>query len=252
MFQEEKHASNYFPTRHHGVTLTNHKPKEFDNDIRRLSVQRDRWKIVRKYLDFGLFFDPVYLVILISNATSSIGYTNFLILLPSYGVSRGIETSKAPYLISILSLFDLIGRMGASILSDYRFLPKSFYFVGGLLISGVSLITVPWASTMVGIGGASAAFGFSSGAVIGVTAIVMSDYLGREKLTSTYGISLFVNGILQLIGPPLCALILGDSENFQLLFVILGIFIILGTSPWALMPFILNRKERNSVNVEAK
>lgn len=216
-----------------------------------MSEQRDRLKIIRKYLDLSLFFDPVYLVILVSNATSSISYTNFLILLPSYGVHEGISINHAPYLISILSLFDLIGRLGASILSDYGYLPNSWYFVGGLIVSGVALIAVPWTNSMATIGTVSATFGLSSGAVIGVTAIVMSDYLGREKLTSTYGISLFVNGILQLIGPPVCALILGDSENFQLLFVLLGVFIVVGTTPWAIMPFIVGRKERTP-NVQSE
>lgn len=209
-----------------------------------MSVANDRWKIVKKYLDFGLFFDPVYLVILISNATSSISYTNFLIFLPSYGIDMGIAIHLAPYLISIFSLFDLVGRMGASILSDYRFVPKSTYFVGGLLISGAALIAVPWATNMLTIGGVCAVFGISSGSVIGVTAIVMSDYLGREKLTSSYGISLCVNGIFQLIGPPICALILGEKENYILLFVLLGSFIIIGTFPWVFMPCILIRKNR--------
>ncbi|KAI8119428.1 hypothetical protein CVS40_9293 [Lucilia cuprina] len=31
-------------------------------------------------------------------------------------------------------------------------------------------------------------------------------YARTERLTSSYGISLFVNGILQLVGPPLCGL----------------------------------------------
>lgn len=229
--------------------MTNHKPKQFDNDLRRLSIRKeDKFKIIKKYLDFGLFFDPVYLVILISNATSSISYTNFVILLPSYGVYRGVEPNLSSYLISILSLFDLIGRLGASILSDYNFMPKSFYFVGGLLVSGVALIIVPWMNSFGTIAAASALFGLSSGAVIGVTAIVMSDYLGREKLTSTYGISLFANGILQLIGPPLCAVILGDSENFQLLFILLGVVIMGGTCTWAVMPWIQSRREKNKNN----
>lgn len=244
---EEKHALDYFPTRPHGMTLTSHKPNQFDKDIRRLSVvamPQDKWKIIKKYLDFSLFCDPVYLIILISNATSSISYTNFVILLPSYGISQGVPVTISPYLISILSFFDLIGRLGASILSDYGFVPKAFYFVGGLMISGITLISIPWAEDIISIGGVSALFGLSSGAVIGVTAIVMSDYMGREKLTSTYGISLFVNGMVQLIGPPICAVILGDSGNYFLLFTILGAFILLGTSPWIIMPCILKRKEK--------
>lgn len=232
------------------MTLTHHKPKQFDSDIRRLSLETERFRIIKKYLDFSLFFDPVYLIILISNATSSLSYTNFLIFLPSYGMNQGIAIHHAPYLISILSLFDLIGRLGASVLSDYDFVPKSCYFVGGLIVSGISLVLVPWTKTMVSIGGACAAFGLSSGALIGVTAIVMSDYLGRHKLTSTYGISLFVNGILQLIGPPLCALVLGDTENFGCLFVMLGAITIIGTSPWALMPCILSGRRRRNANSE--
>lgn len=217
---------------------------QFDKDIRRMSVKKDRMRILRKYLDFSLFCDPVYLVILISNAACSVSYMSFVILLPAFGVHQGLSMSLSPYLISILSFFDLIGRMGASILSDYRFVPKSAYFVVGLLISGVAITIVPWTKTMPEIGSISALFGLSSGAVIGVTAIVMSDYLGREKLTSTYGISLFVNGILQLFGPPICAAILGDSNNFQLLFVLLGALVIIGTTPWVIMPFVSKRRGR--------
>lgn len=243
--QSDAHAKDYFPTEHHGVTLTHHKPMEFDKDIRRMSThQKDRMKVLKKYLDFSLFKDPIYLVILISNAASSISYTNFIIFLPSYGVFRGMETGEAPYLISILSFFDLIGRLGASILSDYRLMPRYFYFVGGLVVSGGSLLIVPWMSSFVSIVVPSALFGLSSGALIGVTAIVMTDFLGGEKLTSTYGISLFVNGILQLFGPPLCAYLLGDTQNYTLLFVVLGVFVLVGAATWALMPFILHRKAK--------
>lgn len=210
-----------------------------------MSVAEDKLAILKKYLDFGLLVDPVYLVILVSNAASSVSYTNFVIFLPMYGVQRGIAHGDAPYLISILSLFDLIGRLGASILSDFRLMPKSFYFVGGLVFSGLSLLCVPFMADFVSISALSACFGISSGAVIGVTAIVMSDYLGREKLTSTYGISLFANGILQLIGPPVCALILGEApHNFLVLFLVLGFVTIVGTSFWALMPYIQSRKAK--------
>ena len=65
-----------------------------------------------KYFDLTLLKDPAYLIILISNCTNAISYTNFIILLPSYALELGFSKDQAAYLLSIVSLFDLIGRIG--------------------------------------------------------------------------------------------------------------------------------------------
>lgn len=74
-------------------------------------------------------------------------------------------------------------------------------------------------------------------------AIVMSDMLGPERLTSSYGISLFVNGILQLLGPPICLSAFERIERFQPIFFVLGITIIVGSSLWCFMPCVQRRRK---------
>jgi cyanate permease len=122
-----------------------------------------------KYFDLSLLKDPVYLIILISNCTNAISYTNFIILLPAYALELEFTKDQAAYLLSIVSLFDLIGRIGGSALSDLNLIPKSWFFFGGLSISGVGLTFLPfvtqysWVSVMCSI------FGLATGTYVGIT-----------------------------------------------------------------------------------
>jgi MFS family permease len=71
----------------------------------------------------------------------------------------------------------------------------------------------------------------------------MADMLGPDRLTSSYGISLCVNGILQLIGPPICLTIFEIIRGYRPIFFVLGIFLLIGTSLWSFMPCVTRRKK---------
>lgn len=74
----------------------------------------------------------------------------------------------------------------------------------------------------------------------------MADMLGTERLTSSYGISLFVNGILQLIGPPICGIFYESILTYGPLFHILGIILLFGSALWGFMPCIERKKQREA------
>lgn len=46
-------------------------------------------------------------------------------------------------------------------------------------------------------------FGFTIGAYVGLTSVVLVDLLGIEKLTNAFGLLLLFQGIASLIGPPI-------------------------------------------------
>lgn len=250
----------YISTPYHGSTLS-FQPQEFSSHLSLKSIASSINPVgsctkgtakatdskpsgVNKFLDLSLLKDPMYLVILISNSTNAIGYTNFIILLPAYALSLGFDKDLAAYLLSLVSTLDLVGRIGGSALSDWTtFVPKTYYFVGGLALSGFSLAIMPQASSYSMLGFWCALFGLASGTYVGITAVIMADMLGTDRLTSSYGISLFVNGILQLIGPPLCGWWFQEVNTYVPLFTTLGFVLMCGASLWGFMPFI-NRNRR--------
>lgn len=243
----------YVSTPYHGSTLTL-KPETFASSFSlkttNKSVQeKDEESTMKRFFDVSLLKDPLYLIILISNSTNAISYTNFIILLPSYANALGFDKDKSALLLSVVSALDLVGRIGGSALSDRTAFPKAWYFIGGLFVSGLSLAILPFTTSYSVICVYCSIFGLASGIYVGVTAVIMADMLGTERLQSTYGISLFVNGILQLIGPPICGLWYERTGSYFSLFCVLGITLVVGASIWAVVPCI-SRKSRDDEDEE--
>lgn len=254
----------FVSTPYHGSTLSAIQPEVLASHLS-LRSQSSKTRVeppngdepektgLSKFFDLSLLKDPMYLVILISNSTNAIGYTNFIILLPSYAITLGFDKSLAAYLLSIVSALDLVGRIGGSALSDWtNFIPKTWYFVGGLAVSGASLAVLPMVGSYSMVSLLCAIFGLASGIYVGITAVIMADMLGLERLTSSYGISLFVNGILQLVGPPLCGLWFEAVQSYAPLYTTLGIILLAGASLWFLMPFIRRRRKRRENSQESQ
>ncbi|KAL4711059.1 hypothetical protein ACJJTC_015235 [Scirpophaga incertulas] len=252
----------YMSTPFHGSTLSAfEKPSEFASQFSLKSVtdslapityccgckkrprEDETKKESSKYFDVQLLKDPIYLVILISNCTCAISYTNFIILVPSYAQECGFDKSLGAYLLSIISALDLVGRIGGSALSDIVVTPKRYFFIFGLLLSGISLAMIPLVSSYSAISAFCSIFGIASGINVGVTALVMTEMLGTERLMSSYGISLFMNGILQLIGPPICGIWFEYTKSYKSLFVTLGLILVGGACLWGFVPLINRRRK---------
>lgn len=232
----------YVSTPYHGSTLTL-QPETFASTFSlkspTKSVDESNQK---KFFDISILKDPVYLIILISNCTNAISYTNFVILLPSYALSLGFDKDSGALLLSIVSALDLVGRIGGSALSDLPIMPKEWYFIGGLLVSGICLTFMPFFTSYGILSAYCSVFGLASGVYVGVTAVIMADLLGTERIQSSYGISLFVNGIVQLIGPPLCGVWYEHTNSFLSLFCTLGIVSVCGASIWGFLPFVRKKE----------
>lgn len=114
----------YISTPYHG-TLSSLQPQDFSSHLSLRSIASSLNPMrqgdnkddeaektgLNKYFDLSLMRDPAYLIILISNCTNAISYTNFIILLPAYAMELGFDKDLAAYLLSIVSTFDLIGEL---------------------------------------------------------------------------------------------------------------------------------------------
>ncbi|XP_048479816.1 monocarboxylate transporter 9 isoform X2 [Plutella xylostella] len=265
---------NYVSTQFHGSTLSAfERPNEFASQFSLKSItdsvadvyyccfcikkkRKTEKSEPNKFFDVTLLKDPTYLVILLSSSTVAISCTNFIILLPSHAQNVGFDKARGALLLSTVSALDLVGRIGGSALCDLNFVPKPVYFVGGLIFSGITLVVLPFLSSYMAISVCCALFGLASGINNGVTTLVMAEILGVERLMSTYGISLFVNGLLQLVGPPICGLWFERNKNFVSMFVTFGFIFLGGASLWLFMPFInkwkRQKKEAEKNGVKAK
>lgn len=191
-----------------------------------------------KFIDLSLLKDGLFIVILISSATTAIGYTNFIVLLPAYAISIGLGKSDASLLLSVVAAFDFVGRIGGAALSDLIVMQRKWFYILGLLGSGIALALLPLAHTYWAVATYCSVFGLTSGIYIGVTAVILADLLGIDKLGSSYGITLFLNGIVQLAGPPICGVLFEYLNSYVPIFIGLGLILVFGAAIWICTPFI--------------
>lgn len=249
----------HISTPFHGSTLSAfEKPNEFASQFSLKSVTESVNDVVywcffckasksesqgNAFFDISLLKDPAYLVILFSSSTVAISCTNFLILLPMFAQNVGFDKDQGALLLSTVSALDLVGRIGGSTLCDLNLIPKPVYFISGLIVSGIALAVLPFMSTYLMISVFCAIFGLASGINNSVTTLIMAEILGVERLMSSYGISLFVNGILQLVGPFVCGAWYQHDQNFTNMFVTFGFIFLAGASLWGFMPAINKRRK---------
>lgn len=190
-----------------------------------------------KLFDMSLVKNTVFLLITYSFATSAVAYTNLLIILPAHALSLGIEKSEYAVLLSIIAGSDLTGRICCAWLSDLALFPRKYFFIVGLTLSGIIMACMPFAITFAHLAVACVCFGLASGAYIGLMAVLLMDHLGAERLSSSFGLSLALNGVVMLGGPPAVGLIRERIGSYEPVLYILGMVLVSGGAIWVLEPW---------------
>lgn len=68
-------------------------------------------------------------------------------------------------------------------------------------------------------------FGFTIGAYVGLTSVILVDLLGLDKLTNAFGLLLLCQGIATLIGPPMAGTLYDLTLSYSPGFILAGVTI---------------------------
>lgn len=71
----------------------------------------------------------------------------------------------------------------------------------------------------------SSVFGFTIGAYVGLTSVILVDLLGLEKLTNAFGLLLLFQGIASFAGPPIVGSLYDYTNSYVPGFIFAGVMI---------------------------
>lgn len=145
-------------------------------------------------------------------------YEYFVLLLTPLRISLCFFTRKPNLLILFLQCFkwlwivwDLIliselntnSHFSTSLKSVFFIICRKYnYFLNFIYISGTALVT-ELCFDFVTMAIYASVFGFTIGAYVGLTSVILVDLLGLDKLTNAFGLLLLFQGVASLIGPPI-------------------------------------------------
>lgn len=197
-------------------------------------------------LDVSLLVDPIFLLFAISNFLTSIGfYIPYVYTLP---MAEKLGVQNSPYLISIIGASNLVGRIILGYISDKPWVNRLLAYNLCLTISGISTAMAMACWEFWGLALYATAFGFTIGAYVGLTSVVLVDLLGLEKLTNAFGLLLLFQGIASLAGPPFAGWLYDELGSYAPGFYVAGGAISLSGLILFLIPLIERRYNRTRWN----
>ncbi|KAL3981924.1 Major Facilitator Superfamily protein [Acanthocheilonema viteae] len=178
--------------------------------------------VLRSMVDTSLLSDPSFILIAISAFLTLSSLFVPFIFLGKQAITVGATSSQQSYLLMIIGIVNIFGRVLCGLISDLPKVDPLFVHNLGVIIGGIATCTVPlltqyWMYVVYTIPFAWSVACFSS-----LRAIICIELLGLEKLSNAFGMMMLCMSIAALIGPPLAALFKDLSGNFNLSFYVMG------------------------------
>lgn len=144
----------------------------------------------------------------------SLGVSSVYLHLPTYAKTNGISDSDASFVISIVGIVSIIGRIMTGLAAHSVDVEELILYSGNFGITGLATCLLPlFADTYAGFVVYVVIFGMYSGGVYALLLTITMDIVGIENLSNAFGVEMIFCGTGYLIGPPLSGKVAFDSAS---------------------------------------
>ena len=181
-------------------------------------------KGVRKYLDYKLMADFTFLSFGITLGLVTTSYISSQMLIPAHAVHYGVDETKASLLLSVIGIADTIGRLSSGFCFDFRRIRPLRIHIYNFCILLTAATIYGWAfvTTFESLLVFCVLHGLVNGLVVSQRAVVVADIMGVEKLSSSFGLTVFCQGFGALLGPLVAGLLRDFTGNYIASFLFTG------------------------------
>ncbi|XP_065075123.1 monocarboxylate transporter 5 [Ochlerotatus camptorhynchus] len=176
----------------------------------------------REMMNFSILKDPIFIVFTASNFLTSIGFNVPYVYLAAQASVLQIDTKQASYLLGIIGIANTVGRIILGYLSDKPWVNRLLVYNLMLTICGIATASSVLCLDFYSLAIYSAIFGFTIGAYVGLTSVILVDLLGLDKLTNAFGLLLLFQGIASFIGPPMAGWLYDITLSYSPGFILAG------------------------------
>nr|CAD7259481.1 unnamed protein product [Timema shepardi] len=121
---------------------------------------------------------------------------------------------------------------------DQPWINAGVVYAASMAMCGFATMVVPLITSYAGLATVAGIFGFSIAGNYCLASIILVELISLDRFTNAYGLLLLVQGIANLIGPPLAGWIYDISGDYDLSFYLSGLFIVLCGALLIILPAI--------------
>ncbi|XP_014114424.1 PREDICTED: monocarboxylate transporter 5 isoform X1 [Pseudopodoces humilis] len=173
-------------------------------------------------LDFSPLKDPVFFIFTWSFLFSHLAYFVPLFHLVARARTLGMSSRDGSYLIAVAGITEMLSQLLSGWVADHNWTKKYHFHVTYLLLSGVTNLLGPLATTFPLLLAYTVAFAIFCGGFMALVLPVLVDLVGVEKLHSYLGFAAFFAGIAAMGGPPLAGWLYDYTQTYVCSFLFAG------------------------------
>lgn len=202
--------------------------------VRQMVIEFKR--LFKDILDFSYFLDIRFLLFAISNFILYTWYDVVYVYLPDWAIEHKVSETDASMLISLIGIINMFGEIGLGWTGDREELNPNIVYAICMGLCGVSVLLIPLFVTYQWMCVLSGAFGLFIAANYSLTSIILVNLVDLDRFTNAYGLLLLVQGIANLVGPPIAGWGYDLTGTYDLSFYLAGGFIILSGALLMILP----------------
>eukprot|EP00064_Thunnus_orientalis_P018338 superscaffoldBa00004192_g18436 len=169
-----------------------------------------------KLLDFSVLKDSVFIWYSLFGLFATLGFFAPQLYIIELSKSRGVESSMASYMLSVMAVAEIFGRLSIGVVLNRVRCRKTLVLLWCVVLLCLVLVafTIVW--EFWGLVVCCALYGYFMGTV-GSTHIPMlaeEDVVGIQKMASSVGVYVFIQSFAGLAGPPLGGVLVDVTGNY--------------------------------------
>ena len=169
---------------------------------------------LKNYLDLTLWKDPSFVLFVLSLGLVTSCYVPSHYLLVDMASARDIPQNQASFLLSVVGIMDMLTRIFSGLLLNLPFIrnrKQEFYSLAILLTGATSVLFIvapsyPWFMLL------AILQGMGCGIVTAQRAGMATDLVGVSRMSSSFGLTLFTQGVGLIAGPAIA----GETKQLSL------------------------------------
>ncbi|XP_063444917.1 uncharacterized protein LOC134725207 [Mytilus trossulus] len=183
-------------------------------------------KFLRTMFDPKIIKSPLFILFALSNFILYFWYDVPYVFSVDQAKKVGISDKEASYLLSVIGGVNTIGQIMYGYIGDKNINLPLLYGLS-ISLSGLALMFYPMFTSFSVLAVISGVFGFFISANYVLSTLILVEFLGMDKLTNAYGLTMLIQGIANMIGPPVAGLLYDTSGSYNNTFYFSSMFIIL-------------------------
>lgn len=160
-----------------------------------------------KLLDFSILKEGSFICYSLFGLFATLGFFAPQLYIIELSVSRGVERDRAAYMLSIMAVAEVFGRLTIGwVLSRRQFRKrKPLVLLGCIVLMTLVLVAFTLVWEFWGLAVCCGVYGFFMGAIASthIPILAEEDVVGIERMASAAGVYVFIQSFAGLAGPPL-------------------------------------------------